>query len=611
MLNIRGNLGFVIAISLFTVLCPQCWGQSGELTRKEKQNVRIVSDEIDRAAKLYVGKKYAECAEAYNGAKSRIEAFDADTSLAVITELKPLHEKLVRARKLLSDNGQAVDLPNALPKPKGGPISFSEVIAPMLVANCGNCHVSESRGRFGMATYTALMNSRHVVPGQPVESRIAQMIDTGEMPKGGGKVSDEDFAALKQWIAEGANSDADENANLGSLNAADPNRVPPPESLAVAVATGKESVSFSRDVAPILLENCGGCHIDANQPRANLNMTNFAGLLRGGDNGAIVKPGSSGDSLLIKKLNGTADGVRMPQGKNPLVKASIDLISKWIDEGAKFDGGDSQLAIRTITERFRASQMTHEELAKERLAISKKTWNTFNQGHQYHVVSTNEVQMFNGGSTEQLEGYAQIVDAIVAQIKRAVRADENQPLIKGKVTIMFVDERYDFNEYGVMILGHDMPPTLKAAWHFDQVDAHIVMLLAANDDGRNFEVELCRNLCAIYNDSLAPDVPRWFADGMGHSMAAKIYKNSEEAASWEPRAMELVRTMAQPDDFIEGRLPEDQAGLVSYYFLSQLRANGGRFGKLVSDLTAGKLFNDSFTKAYGQSPKDFLQSTKK
>ncbi|HAY79498.1 MAG TPA: hypothetical protein DCY79_06805, partial [Planctomycetaceae bacterium] len=46
--------------------------------------------------------------------------------------------------------------------------------------------------------------------------------------------------------------------------------------------TGKETVSFSADIAPILTQNCNGCHYKAQRVQGGLNMTSFATLLRGG-----------------------------------------------------------------------------------------------------------------------------------------------------------------------------------------------------------------------------------------------------------------------------------------------------------------------------------------
>ncbi len=92
-------------------------------------------------------------------------------------------------------------------------------------------------------------------------------------------------------------------------------------------ATGKETVSFAKDIAPILLQNCNGCHIDAMQVRGGLRMDNFALLLKGGDTGAIVEGGKSAMSLLVRKLKGE-EGQRMPAGgRPPLSDEQITLIS--------------------------------------------------------------------------------------------------------------------------------------------------------------------------------------------------------------------------------------------------------------------------------------------
>ena len=81
-------------------------------------------------------------------------------------------------------------------------------------------------------------------------------------------------------------------------------------------ATGKETVSFAGDVAPLLVESCKGCHINAMRASGGLNMDTFAQLLRGGDSGDIVIPGNGEESLLVKKLRGSM-GLKMPAGGRP------------------------------------------------------------------------------------------------------------------------------------------------------------------------------------------------------------------------------------------------------------------------------------------------------
>ena len=97
-------------------------------------------------------------------------------------------------------------------------------------------------------------------------------------------------------------------------------------------ATGKETVSFAGDVAPLLVESCKGCHINAMRASGGLSMDTFAQLLRGGDSGDIIIPGKGEESLLVKKLRGTM-GLRMLLGRPAFSEESIKLILR-IDEGA-------------------------------------------------------------------------------------------------------------------------------------------------------------------------------------------------------------------------------------------------------------------------------------
>ena len=64
----------------------------------------------------------------------------------------------------------------------------------------------------------------------------------------------------------------------------------------VKMATGDETVSFAADVAPLLVANCSGCHIEAMQDKGGFRMDTFAQLLRGGDSGEVVTPGKGSES---------------------------------------------------------------------------------------------------------------------------------------------------------------------------------------------------------------------------------------------------------------------------------------------------------------------------
>jgi mono/diheme cytochrome c family protein/DNA-binding beta-propeller fold protein YncE len=111
-----------------------------------------------------------------------------------------------------------------------------------------------------------------------------------------------------------------------------------PAALAGKPAAGKP-VSFIHDVAPLLKESCFGCH-GAKNPKGKLDMTRYAALRRGGTKDDPVAEGKPEDSYLIDVLTAT-DKKRMPplDSGDALPKEKIDLIARWIKEGAKLDAG--------------------------------------------------------------------------------------------------------------------------------------------------------------------------------------------------------------------------------------------------------------------------------
>lgn len=93
-------------------------------------------------------------------------------------------------------------------------------------------------------------------------------------------------------------------------------------------------VSFYRQVRPILQRNCSGCHQPA-KAGGKLVVTSFEALKAGGDNGAGIVPGKPDESTLVEFISG--DKPEMPRKADPLKKAQVELISRWIAEGAVDD----------------------------------------------------------------------------------------------------------------------------------------------------------------------------------------------------------------------------------------------------------------------------------
>ncbi|MCY2964370.1 MAG: c-type cytochrome [Planctomycetota bacterium] len=103
---------------------------------------------------------------------------------------------------------------------------------------------------------------------------------------------------------------------------------------APAVGGGGGGGTFEKDVAPILVKQCMGCHGD--DARGGLKFDTFAGIVAG-CGGKLVVPGNAQASILMQKILASGDN-RMPKGGKPLSADECRKITAWINAGAKFSG---------------------------------------------------------------------------------------------------------------------------------------------------------------------------------------------------------------------------------------------------------------------------------
>ncbi len=116
------------------------------------------------------------------------------------------------------------------------------------------------------------------------------------------------------------------------------------------VATGAETeekklkpVNFDREIRPILSDKCFSCH----GPDAESRMAGMRLDVKDAPESPftprkgyrIIAPGDSAQSRLYQKISSTDDSVRMPPpySNRTLTQAQIQLIKRWIDEGAKWE----------------------------------------------------------------------------------------------------------------------------------------------------------------------------------------------------------------------------------------------------------------------------------
>jgi len=103
-------------------------------------------------------------------------------------------------------------------------------------------------------------------------------------------------------------------------------------------ASGKdEQVSYHQDIRPIFQAKCHGCHQPA-KAEGDYVMTRFEQLIAGGETGdQAILPGNASQSYLVELITPVNGRAEMPKKDDPLSTLEVDLVRRWIDQGAKDD----------------------------------------------------------------------------------------------------------------------------------------------------------------------------------------------------------------------------------------------------------------------------------
>ena len=283
------------------------------ISLSDRKLISEINRAVDQAGKQYAAGKHDQSGESIQSAMSKVGEL-SKKSPSLVAKIEPAIARIQKAHTLLEFEGislppfqppkrkpvskSSASLEAKSPKPRNktpdeataassDPYSFTNAVAPILDKRCGKCHIDGSRGDFSMTSFAVLMKGPPegvvIFPGDNVGSRLIETIETGDMPRGGGKVPPNELAILKNWISKGALFDGNDptvsiRAGNGQGSPSSPGNAETP--LKTMKATGKETVSFAKDVAGLLVANCNGCHIDAMQIKGGLDMNSFASLLR-------------------------------------------------------------------------------------------------------------------------------------------------------------------------------------------------------------------------------------------------------------------------------------------------------------------------------------------
>ncbi|MCH2160369.1 MAG: PSD1 and planctomycete cytochrome C domain-containing protein [Phycisphaerales bacterium] len=111
---------------------------------------------------------------------------------------------------------------------------------------------------------------------------------------------------------------------------------PPDDAVHDGVPSAPE-IDFGRDVRPIFVARCFACHGPDHEARkAGLRIDERSGVVEGRH--PVVVPGDSLASMLLERVSAADPEDRMPPNGEPLSAKEIDILRRWIDAGAEYEG---------------------------------------------------------------------------------------------------------------------------------------------------------------------------------------------------------------------------------------------------------------------------------
>jgi len=114
--------------------------------------------------------------------------------------------------------------------------------------------------------------------------------------------------------------------------AVDTSKLPPP--------SAQKDVAYVKDIKPMFDHSCIKCH-GAEKQKGKLRLDTLPAILKGGQDGKVIEPGNSANSMLVHNIAHIGDEddyMPPPDNKDkipPLTKEQIGLVRAWIDQGAK------------------------------------------------------------------------------------------------------------------------------------------------------------------------------------------------------------------------------------------------------------------------------------
>jgi cytochrome c553 len=407
-----------------------------------------------------------------------------------------------------------------------------------------------------------------------------------------------------------------------------------------AADSGK--LRFSKDIAPILVANCTGCHSGegVGLKRGKLDLSTFETMQAR----QVVLAGNTDESKLLLRLKGEIEP-RMPQGANAkLSDAAIAKIERWIKEGATLDAGNdpkkpiaSYAASALQVRRAAVAKLPPGERDKKTEEVGLQRFKQANANLKPEVVPSDHFMMFSNLPKDRATNTLKLLETEYGQLKRILGPEATA--WPEKVSIYAFSARKDYIEFARTVEQRaevDAEEFTSGRLTVTQPYVAIVDPQGGKKDepgtgkrkarGRRGEAgdsSADRSFQGLLTETLGSSLvataggpPRWLAVGIGAYLAAQVeprspyYKQLRQTAfanyqqGWPTRAMEAL---GGSDQITPDGLRSISFAIVEAMMSTEMR---GRFPNFVAGmLEGGNKLDDMLQGVYGGTREDFINST--
>ncbi len=429
-----------------------------------------------------------------------------------------------------------------------------------------------------------------------------------------------------------------------------PKSEPTPAAAPETKTTAPGEPSFAKDVAPILVANCAGCHQKGRpgMTRGKLDLTTFEKMMQGAAGDAsTVLAGKPEDSHMVLRVKGE-ETPRMPQGNDTALSTeAIARIEAWVKAGAKLDSGIDPKAVMASyasspeqMQKAKLAALSPKERDQKIEAAGRERWKKANPELKPEIESGEHFMLFSNLSKDRAANTLKAMEAQYAQLKRVLGPEATDWAEKASLYV-FAD-RKDYVEF-VRTLKQREVDSEEAGDADLRTPQPYVVVVDPNDSGvedkesaapkrkttrgrredRDSGGGTQRTLAGLLTENLGRGAvlaydksPTWLAEGFGVYLANQIerrgayYQRLRETAfekfqqGWNTKANE---TLGGGQD-----VTVDEFRAVSFALVECLTSPNYRrlFPELVKGMSkGGEKLDDVIKEVYGVTREDFLQET--